>query len=105
MIVKDILTLDDAINYFWEKFASTIDDDEANAYGGIYVWLVALRDYKKSEQAMLQLNIPKEVLGLDSDKQYCPNCHESSMLYNQFKIENQRCGNCGQLLDWREDDE
>lgn len=92
---ENVSTLEKAIEYFLEQYDKTEDINEKQIYGNLYVWLVTAKDTEYARKRLESLNTPELVFGLDLVRQSCPNCGAS----------NRRCGMCGQLLKWYEDED
>lgn len=102
---ENVSTLEKATEYFLEQYDKTEDINEKQIYGNLYVWLVTAKDTEYARKKLEGLNTPKLVFGLDLMHQSCPNCGAKTMLYNQYGVSNVRCGMCGQLLKWYEDED
>lgn len=93
---NEIITLDEAIELFWEESEKTGNMFAQN----LYVWLATFKACRNS----IGLQTPKEVLDLETGTPRCPNCGMNEFMRNDEGIENEHCGYCGQFLMWNEDD-
>ena len=89
---NEIITLDEAIEMFWEESKKTGNMFAQN----LYVWLTTF----KACRSTIGLQTPKEVLDLETGIPRCPNCGSFSWMYNNEFTENEVCGSCGQVLIW-----
>lgn len=89
---NEIITLDEAIEMFWEESKKTGNMFAQN----LYVWLTTF----KACRSTIGLHTPKEVLDLETGIPRCPNCGSFSWMYNNEFTENEVCGSCGQVLIW-----
>lgn len=100
--------MDKAKEYFLKRYDETENGNEKQAYGNLYVWLATAKDTEYAKRTLEKLNAPLETLKTmtcpDLVFNSCPNCRTTTMLYNQDGEPNMRCGMCGQLLKWNEDE-
>lgn len=100
--------MDKAKEYFLKRYDETENVSEKQAYGNLYVWLVTAKDTECAKSKLEKLNTPIETLKAMTYPNLafnsCPNCGTITMLYNQDGEPNMRCGMCGQLLKWNEDE-
>lgn len=50
----------------------------------------------------LDMKVPKKPISDEDGWSCCPNCNNTFKMFDAFKRKNRHCGNCGQALDWRE---
>ncbi len=63
-------------------------------------------DYKIEEAiSALEKQIPKKPIEEQGISPRCPYCDNANYLTNEDEEENNCCGNCGQAIDWRNEDE
>lgn len=63
-----------------------------------------IEDEMKVAFECMEKRIPKKVRADEYDWCCCPNCDDTFKLLDNFHNRNRYCGNCGQSLEWHEED-